>query len=186
MVLTPANAREPGTAAPPFRLPDPDGRVVALDDLSDARGLLVAFWCNHCPFVKHIKRGFAEFAREYRDRGLAIVAINANDTDAYPADAPDKMKADIDAFGYTFHYLIDASQNVARAYDAACTPDFYLFDGERKLAYHGQFDASRPKNEVPVTGADLRAAADAVLSGQKVPGEQVPSIGCNIKWRTAR
>lgn len=184
MVLTSSTNRELGMAAPPFALPDPDGRIVSLDDFKASNGLLVVFWSNHCPFVKHIKRAFAAFAREYQAKGLAIVAINANDVAAYPEDRPELMKADAEEFGFTFDYVLDSSQDVARAYDAACTPEFFLFNRERRLAYHGQFDASRPRNEVPVTGADLRAAADAVLAGQPVALHQTPSIGCNIKWRT--
>lgn len=183
MVLTSSTDRELGSPAPPFRLPDPDGREVALEDFADAPALLVVFWCNHCPFVKHIKRAFADFAREYQARGLAVVAINSNDADSQPEDAPDRMKADSETFGYSFDYLVDRTQDVARAYDAACTPDFYLFDGARRLAYHGQFDASRPRNDEPVTGADLREAADAVLAGRPAPNQQTPSIGCNIKWK---
>jgi len=184
MVATTSTHRELGITAPNFALPDYDGRIVALGDFPGARGLLVVFWSNHCPFVKHIKKSFSEFAREYQEKGLAIVAINANDADAYPEDSPAQMKADAEKFGFTFDYLIDETQNVARAYDAACTPDFYLFDRGRRLAYHGQFDTSRPRTQEPITGADLRAAADAVLAGKRPPAEQTPSIGCNIKWRS--
>jgi peroxiredoxin len=183
MVLTSSAGLALGIEAPPFSLPDADGRIVSRDDFASAPALLVVFWCNHCPFVKHIKAGFAGFAREYRDKGLAIVAINSNDIDAYPQDGPDRMKEDIERYGYTFDYLLDPSQDVARAYDAACTPEFYLFDADRRLAYHGQFDASRPRNSVPITGDDLRAAADSVLAGRPVAGRQASSIGCNIKWR---
>jgi peroxiredoxin len=184
MVATSSIHRELGISAPNFALPDYAGRIVALGDFPGAKGLLVVFWSNHCPYVKHIKRAFADFAREYQERGLAIVAINANDADAYPDDSPAQMQADAEKFGFTFDYLIDETQNVARAYDAVCTPDFFLFDRGRRLAYHGQFDSSRPRNTEPITGADLRAAADAVLSGKKVRAEQTPSIGCNIKWRS--
>jgi thiol-disulfide isomerase/thioredoxin len=183
MVLTSSTKRELGFSAPDFALRDFDGRLVALSNFADRRGLLVVFWCNHCPFVKHIKRAFADFAREYADKGLAIVAINANDARTHPEDGPERMKADAQEFGFTFDYLIDETQEIARAYDAACTPDFFLFDRHRRLAYHGQFDASRPRNGEPITGADLRAAADAVLAGRPVPPDQTPSIGCNIKWR---
>ena len=183
MVLTPSGSLDLGTPAQPFELPDPTGRVVSLDDFADKAGLLVVFWSNHCPFVKHLKKVFAEFAREYQERGLGVVAINANDADAYPEDRPEAMQEDSGRYGYTFDYLIDATQDVARAYGATCTPDFFLFDRARKLVYHGQFDASRPRNDVPVTGVDLRRAADAVLAGKAVPAEQTPSIGCNIKWR---
>lgn len=183
MVLTPSTACPLGAPAPPFELPNCDGQRVGLDDYSDARALLVVFWCNHCPFVKHIKRAFADFAREYRGKGLAIVAINANDIEAYPQDGPEQMRRDAEEFGYRFEYLLDETQDVARAYDAACTPDFFLFDAERRLVYHGQFDASRPRNHVPITGEDLRRACDAALAGKPVAPEQTPSIGCNIKWR---
>lgn len=183
MVLTSSTKRPLGSPAAPFRLPNADGKLVGLDDYADDPALLVVFWCNHCPFVKHIKAGFAEFAREYIDRGLGIVAINANDIVASPQDGPEEMRRDTQAYGYTFEYLLDESQDVARAYDAACTPDFFLFDAERKLVYHGQFDPSRPRNDVPVTGKDLRGACDAVLAGEAVAAEQTPSIGCNIKWR---
>jgi peroxiredoxin len=183
MTLTSSTLHELGSPAPPFSLPAASGRIVSLDDFAAAPALLVVFWCNHCPYVKHIKQAFADFAREYQPKGLAVVAINANDAEAYPQDAPDRMRQDIEQFGYTFDYLIDASQEVARAYDAACTPDFFLFDENRRLAYHGQFDAARPRNDAPVTGSDLRGAADAVLGGCPAPQPQVPSIGCNIKWR---
>jgi len=174
-----------GTAAPPFDLPDPDGRRHALSDFEGCPALLVAFICNHCPYVKHIADAFAGFAKRRQADGLAVVAINANDIEQVPADAPPAMKAEAEARGYSFPYLFDASQEVARAYGAACTPDFFLFDGERKLAYRGRFDASRPGNDAPVNGADLEAAVDAVLAGRPAPGEQWPSLGCNIKWKPA-
>ncbi len=139
--------------------------------------------CNHCPFVKHIRQGLIQFARDYQAKGLAIVAINANDVANHPEDSPAKMAEDAKTFGYPFPYLYDESQATAQAYHAACTPDFFLFDADRKLVYRGQFDGSRPGNNVPVTGNDLRAAADAVLAGQPVSPEQNPSIGCNIKWK---
>ena len=183
MSLTPSTMLPLGTAAPDFRLPDPSGRAVARDDFAGAPALLVAFLCNHCPYVKHIRDGFAAFARDYAARGLAIVAINANDVASHPEDAPPKMAEEAKRAGYVFPYLYDESQAVAKAYRAACTPDFFLFDRARRLAYRGQFDASRPGNRTPVTGRDLRAAADAVLAGRPVPGEQTPSIGCNIKWK---
>ncbi len=183
MALTPSTMLPLGTEAPDFQLPDPNGTVFARDDFAAAPGLLVAFWCNHCPYVKHLRDGFAAFAREYAARGLAIVAINANDTRAVPADAPARMAEESARSGYVFPYLVDESQAIAKAYRAACTPDFFLFDGERRLVYRGQFDASRPGNDVPVTGRDLRAAADALLGGQSVSAEQRPSIGCNIKWK---
>lgn len=183
MALTPSTAIALGTPAPDFTLPDARGRMVALHDFDDAEALVVVFWCNHCPFVRHIKSEFAAYAREYQQRNVAVVAINANDVEKYPQDAPDRMLEDIERFGYTFDYLLDETQEVARAYHAACTPDIYLFDRERKLVYHGQFDAARPGNEVPVDGRDLRAATDAVLDGREPSADQTPSIGCNIKWR---
>ncbi len=183
MALTPSTMLPLGTEAPDFRLPDPHGKVVARDDFADAPGLLVAFWCNHCPYVEHLRDGFAAFAREYAARGLAIVAINSNDARAVPDDAPPRMAEESARAGYVFPYLVDESQAVAKAYRAACTPDFFLFDGDRRLVYRGQFDASRPGNDVPVTGRDLRAAADALSSGRPVPEEQRASIGCNIKWK---
>jgi peroxiredoxin len=171
-----------GTRAPQFRLADFDGKVTSMDTFSGAPGLVVAFICNHCPFVKHIRTELARFARDYQARGLAIVAINSNDVEAYPQDGPAGMAEEARDAGYTFPYLLDESQAVARAYQAACTPDLYLFDGERKLVYRGQFDDSRPGRGV-ATGADLRAACDALLSGRDVSPDQKPSIGCNIKWK---
>jgi thiol-disulfide isomerase/thioredoxin len=156
---------------------------VARDDLREAPALLVMFICNHCPYVKHIRDGLAAFARDYRPRGVAVVAINSNDVAAYPDDRPEKMVAEKRSAGYEFPYLHDETQAVAKAYRAACTPDFFLFDAERRLAYRGQFDDSRPGNGRPVTGADLRAAADALLAGAAPAAEQTPSIGCNIKWK---
>jgi len=173
-----------GTPAPDFRLPDTEGNTVALQDFAGAPGLLVMFICNHCPFVKHIRAGLAAFGRDYQGRGLAIVAINSNDVENYPEDSPERMAEERRAAGYVFPYLLDESQDVAKAYRAACTPDFYLFDAERRLVYRGQFDDSRPGSDRPVTGADLRAAADAVLAGKPVATEQRPSIGCNIKWKS--
>lgn len=174
---------ELGTPAPHFALSDPAGRVHALDDFREAPALLVAFLCNHCPYVKHIVDGFAGFAREYQARGLAVVAISANDAKTYPADAPAAMAEVALRHGFTFPYLHDESQAVALAYQAVCTPDLFLFDRDRRLAYRGQFDDSRPNSGIPVTGASLRAAADAVLAGRPVPGEQFPSVGCSIKWK---
>ncbi len=173
-----------GTPAPTFDLPEPaTGRTVALTDFQNAPALLVIFMCNHCPFVKHLRQGLAQFAREYQDRGLAIVAVSANDVANYPEDSPARMVEEARMFGYPFPYLYDETQVVAKAYRAACTPDFFLFDAGRKLVYRGQFDGSRPGNNLPVTGADLRAAADAALAGQPVSSNQKPSIGCNIKWK---
>ena len=173
-----------GTPAPAFNLLEPAaGRTVALVDCQNAPALLVIFMCNHCPFVKHIRAGLIQFAREYQARGLAIVAINANDVANHPGDSPENMAEEARRFGYPFPYLYDETQAVAKAYRAACTPDFFLFDADRRLVYRGQFDSSRPGNNVPVTGSDLRAAADAVLAGGSVPSDQKPSIGCNIKWK---
>jgi peroxiredoxin len=184
MARTPSTMMLPlGAKAPEFRLPDPFGRVWALADFASAPALLVAFICNHCPFVKHIRGGFAPLSREYQDRGVAVVGISSNDFVAYPDDSPSAMAEEVRAAGYTFPYLVDETQEVARAYRAACTPDFFLFDGAQKLVYRGQMDDSRPGSEIPVTGRDLRQALDAVLEGRPVPAEQKPSLGCNIKWK---
>jgi peroxiredoxin len=184
MALTPSTMLALGTPAPDFRLPDTGGKMVALGDFKSAPALAVFFICNHCPFVKHIQAGLAQFARDYQARGAAIVAISANDAQNYPEDSPAKMAKEAKSARYTFPYLYDESQAVAKAYQAACTPDIFLFDAARKLVYRGQFDDSRPGNGLPVTGRDLRAALDAVLAGKPVDGRQVPSIGCNIKWKS--
>ena len=183
MVKTPSTMLPLGTQAPDFTLPDPSGNPVSLSDFADAPVLLVAFICNHCPFVKHIADGFSSLAKEYQAKGVAVVAINSNDVENYPDDAPPKMAEEIKARGYTFPYLIDETQEVAKAYRAACTPDFYVFDAQRQLVYRGQMDGARPGNDIPITGADLRDALDAVLEGRPTPEEQRPSIGCNIKWK---
>jgi len=183
MVATPSTMLALGTEAPPFSLPDTHGRVVSLDTLPETPGLLVMFICNHCPYVKHIRHELALFAREYQERGIQIVAISSNDVVAHPEDHPDRMRQEAREMGYTFPYLYDETQEVAKAYRAACTPDFFLFDARRHLVYRGQFDDSRPSNDKPVTGADLRAAADALLAGEPVPTQQTPSLGCNIKWK---
>jgi thiol-disulfide isomerase/thioredoxin len=154
-----------------------------LKDFDKAPALLVAFICNHCPFVKHVRGGLAKLAKEYQAKGVAVVGINANDPVNYPEDSPAKMVQEVKDAGYTFPYLFDERQAVAKAYRAACTPDFYVFDRECKLVYRGQMDDSRPSNEIPVTGKDLRAALDAVLAGKAVAADQKPSIGCNIKWK---
>ncbi len=172
-----------GTTAPEFRLPDPSGKVVASADFAGAPALLVVFMCNHCPYVKHVQATFTNLAKEYQAKGVAIVGINSNDAENYPDDRPEKMAEEIRSAGYTFPYLYDESQSVAKAYRAACTPDFFLFDRERRLVYRGQFDDSRPKNGVPVTGSDLRTALDAVLTGRALPAAQKPSVGCSIKWK---
>ncbi len=172
-----------GSPAPNFRLPDPAGKQVSLDDFKGTPALLVVFMCNHCPYVKHVRSSFAGLAKEYQARGAAVVAINANDAENYPEDSPAKMAEEIVSAGYTFPYLFDETQQVARAYRAACTPDIFLFDRNQRLVYRGQYDDSRPKNGLPVTGADLRAATDAVLEGRAVPANQKPSVGCGIKWK---
>lgn len=186
MALTPSTMLPLGTPAPAFRLPDPSGRLVALEDFAGAPALAVMFLCNHCPYVKHVADGVARFARDYADRGLAVVAINPNDAARYPDDAPPRMAEEAARREYAFPYLVDEGQAVAKAYRAACTPEFYLFDGARRLAYRGQFDAARPANSVPVTGADLRAAVDALLGGRPVTADQRPSVGCSIKWKPGR
>lgn len=183
MALTPSTMLALGTPAPDFALPDTTGRTVRLADFAAAPALVVMFICNHCPYVKHVRAGLAGFGRDVQGRGVAVVAISANDAEQYPEDSPAKMAEEVRQAGYVFPYLHDASQAVARAYRAACTPDFYLFDAQRRLVYRGQFDESRPGNNVPVTGKDLRAAVEAVLAGRPVAGDQKPSIGCNIKWR---
>ncbi len=176
-----------GTAAPHFALPDTvSGRTVALEDFVSSPALLAAFICNHCPFVKHILDGFVAFARDLTPRGLAIVAISSNDVSGYPADAPAEMKRIATFTGFGFPYLYDESQEVASAYQAVCTPDFFLFDRDRRLVYRGQFDGSRPGNGIAVTGSDLRAAVEALLRGGAVPPEQTPSVGCSIKWKAGR
>ena len=182
MPHVPSTMLDLGTALPSFALPDFNGRVVADADFKGGKALLVAFICKHCPFVQHIRPEFARFAKEYEAKGLKIVAIASNDVKEFPEDGPEGMQEEATAAGYTFPYLFDEKQQIARAFNAACTPDFFLFDGNRRLAYRGQFDGSRPKNDVPVTGADLRAAADAVLAGKSAPATQRPSMGCNIKW----
>ena len=183
MALTPSIMLPLGTAAPDFRLPDTNGKMVARDDFQTAPALLVLFICNHCPYVKHIRSALADLGREYQRRGAAIVAINANDAGNYPDDSPENMKREVSSAAYVFPYLYDETQSVARAYRAACTPDIFLFDKNRKLVYRGQFDDSRPGNGRPVTGRDLRAALDAVLEGKPVPEPQTASVGCNIKWK---
>lgn len=183
MAETPSTMAPLGMKAPQFRLPDASGKLVSKDDFKDAPALLVAFICNHCPFVKHIRSQMAEMAREYQERGVAVVAISSNDATAYPEDSPANMAKEARQAGYTFPYLYDESQEIAKAYRAACTPDFYLFDRDRKLVYRGQMDDSRPGNGRPVTGKDLRAALDAALVGRPAPQDQKPSIGCNIKWK---
>jgi peroxiredoxin len=184
MVQTASTMMPLGTAAPEFSLPDTSGNMVSLSDFDGARALLVMFICNHCPFVKHVRLQIADMGAEYQEKGVGVVAIMSNDVTNHPNDSPEHMAEEIRQIGYTFPYLYDKTQAVAKAYRAACTPDFFLFDGNRKLAYRGQLDDSRPGNDKPVTGADLRAALDAVLVGSPVPEPQKPSIGCNIKWKS--
>ena len=173
-----------GTEAPNFALPDvTTGRTVRRADFDDRKALLVMFICRHCPYVRHVREGLAELGRDYRGRDVGIVAISANDPAAYPEDAPDSLAEEAREAGYAFPYLFDETQEVARAYAAACTPDFFLFDADRRLTYRGQFDSSRPDSGVPVTGEDLRAAIDAVLADRPAPQDQRPSVGCTIKWR---
>jgi peroxiredoxin len=183
MALTPSNMLALGTSAPAFSLPSTTGEIVSLGDFAESSLLLVAFICNHCPFVKHVREELACLGRDYQPHGVGMVAISSNDVDAFPADSMDKMAEEALEAGYTFPYLLDESQQVARAYDAACTPDFFLFDEDRELVYRGQLDESRPGNGIPVTGRDLRAALDAALAGQPVTTLQKPSMGCNIKWK---
>ena len=183
MARTPSTMLPLGTEAPGFSLVNVDGRTVSLADFVGQPALLVIFMCNHCPFVKHIADPLAQFTAEYMDKGVAVVGINSNDAANYPADSPEQMVREAEERGYRFPYLYDESQEVAQAYRAACTPDFFLFDRDRRLVYRGQFDDSRPDSGIPVTGADLRAALDAVLAGTKPSEKQRPSIGCNIKWK---
>ncbi len=189
MAYTESNMLPLGTIAPDFCLPEPaTGRKVTLADISQgAPATVVMFLCNHCPYVLYVNPEIVRIVEEYRPRGVAFVGINSNDAEAYPEDAPERMPSHAEAVGYTFPYLYDETQEVARAYDAACTPDFYVFDADRKLVYRGQLDSSRPKrNPIPPTGEDLRTALDAVLTGQPVSPHQRPSGGCNIKWREQR
>lgn len=171
-----------GTKAPDFSLPNVDGSTVHRSDY-EGKPLLVIFMCNHCPFVVHLRSALAAFGDEYQAKGLAIAGISSNDVENYPQDGPEEMKTEAAEAGYGFAYLYDADQSVAKAYKAACTPDFFLFDADHTLVYRGQFDSSRPGNDVAITGEDLKAACDAVLSGGEVPADQTPSIGCNIKWK---
>jgi peroxiredoxin len=175
-----------GAPAPSFSLLNTvDGQLVTLDTFATQPALLVAFICNHCPYVKHVLDGFVAFARDYQPRGVAVVAISSNDVAQYPADSPEEMARLARSRGFTFPYLYDESQAVARAYDAVCTPDFFLFDRQRRGVYHGQFDSTRPNGKEPVSGADMRAAADALLAGKPVAAKQIPSVGCSIKWKRA-
>ena len=183
MAETPSTMLALGTPLPAFRLRDPDGKVVTSHDFIGSKGVVVAFLCPHCPYVRHIRAELARAAGDFQQRGVAVVAINSNDVSQFPEDGPDGMRKEAKEVGYTFPYLYDDTQDVAAAFRAACTPDLFLFDGQHRLVYRGQFDDSRPKNQVPVTGRDLRAAVDAMLAGTPVSTEQRPSVGCNIKWK---
>jgi peroxiredoxin len=174
---------ELGSTALDFRLPDTDGNLVSLADFDSCKGLLVIFMCNHCPYVKHIREALADFARRNEPEGLAVVGINANDASTHPADSLEKMVEEVQTVGYTFPYLYDETQDVAKAYRALCTPDLFLYDKDRRLVYRGQFDDSRPSNDVEVTGKDIQSAVNALLDGRDVPQDQTPSVGCNIKWK---
>jgi peroxiredoxin len=184
MAAVPSTMMPLGTLAPPFKLPDTvSGKILSLDDLKSNKATLVMFICNHCKYVKHIHAELVKICNEYSAKGLSVIAISSNDVINYPEDAPELMKEQALKSNYKFPYLYDETQEVAKAYDAACTPDFFMFDGELKLVYRGQFDSSRPSNEVSLTGEDLRNAIEAVLSGKSIGTEQRPSIGCNIKWK---
>jgi peroxiredoxin len=183
MVKTASTMLQLGTQAPDFSLVNVDGRPVSLSDFDGAPALLVIFMCNHCPFVKHIAAELARLGHEYQAKGVGIVGISSNDVANHPEDSPEQMVHEAEEQGYTFAYLFDETQEVAKAYQAACTPDFFLFDGEQQLVYRGQLDSSRPDSGIPLTGEDLRRAIDAVLAGEPVSTEQTPSIGCNIKWK---
>jgi peroxiredoxin len=173
-----------GTTAPEFSLPDTvSGEEIALSDIQSDLATVVMFICNHCPYVKHVNPELVRLANDYQARGVSFVAISSNDVDSYPEDSPERMKEVAEALGYPFPYLYDEHQSVARAYQAACTPDFFIFDPQMTLVYRGQLDKSRPGNDIPVNGKDIRAALDAILAGEPVSQEQRPSIGCNIKWK---
>jgi peroxiredoxin len=185
MAATESRMLKLGTRAPNFSLPDAFGKTHSLSDARSSDAVLVMFICNHCPFVKHVRREISRIGKDYASRNVAVFAINSNDPVTHPGDDAASMKKEIAEWGYTFPYLIDSNQAVAKAYDAACTPDFYVFDRDFRLAYRGQLDGSRPSNAIPVTGADLRAALEAIIAGKRVSAQQLPSIGCNIKWKPA-
>jgi len=172
-----------GMVAPDFALADTDGWTVRLGDFAESRGLLVVFMCNHCPYVKHLRQELAQATKGYQESGVAVVAISANDVETVPQDGPDEMAREVEEFGYIFPYLFDEDQSVTKAYRAACTPDFFLFDHDRSLVYRGQFDGSRPGNDIPVTGADLGAAVKALCEGDPISSDQRPSIGCSMMWK---
>jgi len=187
MALTESTMKELGAPLPLFSLPDVvTGRMVSPEEYRDRKALLVMFVCRHCPYVKHVERELARIGRDYAEQSLGIIAISSNDAANYPDDAPESLKEQALQLGFVFPYCYDESQEVARAFDAACTPDFFLYDGQRKLVYRGQLDDSRPGNGKPVTGGDLRAAIDGVLEGRPVSPDQRPSAGCNIKWKPSR
>jgi len=184
MALTPSNMMPLGTIAPDFTLPDAvSGKDLNLQDLKSDKGTVIMFVCNHCPFVKHLNAGISQMAKDYQQKGLEFIAICSNDVENYPEDSADKLKQQAIDNDFAFPYLIDESQDVAKSYQAACTPDFYIFDGDLKCVYRGQFDSSRPGNNVPVTGEDMRNAMDAMLKGDAISPNQKPSQGCNIKWK---
>jgi peroxiredoxin len=183
MVRTPSTMLPLGTEAEDFSLTNVDGQTLSFADVAGERGTVLMFICNHCPFVKHVANELAAIGYEYMPKGVGMVAINSNDVAAHPADSPEQMIHESEQRGYSFPYLFDETQEVAKTYGAACTPDFYLFDGNHKLVYRGQLDGSRPDSGVPVTGEDLRKAIDALLESRPLPQPQHPSIGCNIKWR---
>ena len=172
-----------GTQAPSFSLYDPEGNLFTLDHSSKSNAFLVMFICNHCPFVHHIRKELARLANDYINRDVSIIAINSNDYETHPGDSPEKMKDEIIEWGYNFPYLVDEDQSVAITYQASCTPDFFLFDSQQQLVYRGQLDGGRPSNDIPVNGRDIRAALDTLLAGDDVSEEQIPSVGCNIKWK---
>jgi len=183
MVKTASTMLPLGTSAPDFRLLNIDGKTISLSEITTGKGLVVMFICNHCPFVKHVAPELVRLTKDYESRGIHFVAISSNDVTAYPDDSPEMMKQEAAQQGYTFPYLFDETQEVAQAYRAACTPDFFIFDGSRRLVYRGQLDDSRPGNGKPLNGSDMRRALDQLIDGVEVPAEQRPSIGCNIKWK---
>jgi peroxiredoxin len=184
MAQTPSNMIPIGSSAPDFQLPDTvSGETLSLSGLKGNNATVVMFICNHCPFVKHVNHGLVKLAGDYMNEDIAFIAISSNDVENFPDDAPDKMKTAAEELGYPFPYLYDETQDVAKAYDAACTPDFYIYDKDLKLVYRGQLDDSRPSNDIPVTGKDIRKALDNILAGMPIDSEQKPSIGCNIKWK---
>lgn len=186
MAATPSTMMPLGTIAPSFCLPDTvSGKDYSLEELRGQKATLVMFICNHCPYVLHINDELVKIAKQYEPRGVSFIAISSNDVENYPQDSPERMKAQAAKVGYPFPYLYDERQEVARAYNAACTPDLFLFDDSLRCVYRGQLDDSRPHSDIPVTGKDLRTALDALLSGQPVPERQIPSIGCNIKWKSS-